>query len=128
LWNYHVRCYYLTGQCNLVVKKNSEICGSFNLDLDAQIDKLKSVNIDFFSIVDSPLSRPLMSPIALYHKIEENKKTAIMYFTCRDSNLVAIEGDILSTYALGIKNILALTGYLAKNTKGVFEFSSCGLM
>ncbi len=106
-----------------------ELVPARDLDLDAQINKLKSINnIEFFGVVDSPLSRPMMSPIALCHKIEMAGRTSIMHLVCRDRNLIALEADVLAAYALGIKNILALTGDPVRNAKGVFEFSSIGLI
>ena len=100
-----------------------------HLELLSQVKKLKPIKVDFFSVVDSPLSHPLMNPVALCYEVHNLlKKEAIMHFTCRDRNLVGIEEDILAAYALDIKNILALTGDPAVGAKPVFEFSSKGLI
>ena len=100
--------------------------------LDEILEGIKDLNADAFNVVDSPLGISLMNPMALCHKIEHNLGTpTIMHFTCRDRNLVAIKADLMAARALGIKNILALTGdklHESAKAKPVFEFSSLGLI
>lgn len=101
-------------------------------NLDEILEKIKDLNADAFNVVDSPLGISLMNPMALCHKIEHNLGTpTIMHFTCRDRNLVEIKADLMAARALGIKNILALTGdkfHESVKAKPVFEFSSLGLI
>jgi len=57
----------------------------------------------------------------------------IMQMTCRDRNRLAMQSDILSAYALGVRNILCLTGDHQKfgnhpDAKGVFDLDSCQLI
>ncbi|MGB9840900.1 methylenetetrahydrofolate reductase [Thermovenabulum sp.] len=57
----------------------------------------------------------------------------VMQITGRDRNRIAIQGELLSAAALGIKNILALTGdhpYFGdhKTTKPVFELDSVNIL
>jgi len=57
----------------------------------------------------------------------------IMQMTCRDRNRLAIQSDILAAYALGVKNLLCLTGDYQKfgnhpDAKGVFDLDSCQLI
>jgi 5,10-methylenetetrahydrofolate reductase len=52
---------------------------------------------------------------------------------CRDRNRLALQSDLLSAYALGIRNVLALTGdHQAMGdhpeAKGVFDLDSVGLL
>jgi homocysteine S-methyltransferase len=100
--------------------------------LDEILSKIKDVNADAFNVVDSPLGIPLMNPMALCHKIEQDLGTpTIMHFTCRDRNLIELKADLLAARALDIKNVLALTGDRIHETvkaKPVFEFSSLGLI
>jgi homocysteine S-methyltransferase len=56
-----------------------------------------------------------------------------MHFTCRDRNLMSIQADLLGAHALGIRNILAMTGdppragdYL--NATAVFDVDGIGLV
>ena len=100
-------------------------------DLNKQLTNLEKLRdrIDIVSIVDSPLSIPRMHPVALCHKIKKNLNIdTIMHFTCRDRNKIEIEAVLLAAHALGVRNILALTGDKIKNAKPVFEFSSIGLI
>lgn len=98
-------------------------------ELDVEIEKIRGLHVDYFTAVDSPLSHPTMHPIAVCKKIQEQLgKEAIMHFTCRDRNKIEIEAILLAAHALGINNILALTGDKAKDAKAVFEFSSVGLI
>ncbi len=55
-----------------------------------------------------------------------------MHFTCRDRNLMGIQGDLLGAHALGIRNILAMTGDPPRggdyvNATAVFDVDAIGL-
>jgi 5,10-methylenetetrahydrofolate reductase len=56
----------------------------------------------------------------------------ILHFTTRDRNRMAIQADLLSAHALGIRNVLALTGDPPalgdQPAQGVFELDSVGLL
>ena len=57
----------------------------------------------------------------------------IMQITCRDRNRLAMQSDILGAYALGIRNVLCLTGDHQKfgnhpDAKGVFDLDSAQLI
>jgi methylenetetrahydrofolate reductase (NADPH) len=57
----------------------------------------------------------------------------IMQMTCRDRNRLAMQSDILSAHALGVRNLLCLTGDYQKfgnhpDAKGVFDLDSCHLV
>jgi len=57
----------------------------------------------------------------------------VMQMVCRDRNRIALQADVLGAYALGIKNILALTGDHQKfgnhpDAKGVFDLDSINLV
>lgn len=66
---------------------------------------------DCVNISDNPMARLRMSPVPLAHIIKEGLGIdVILHFTCRDRNLLAIQSDLIGVYALGIQNILALTG------------------
>jgi 5,10-methylenetetrahydrofolate reductase len=89
---------------------------------------------DAINITDCPLACLRMSPIALSHIIQEqvNLET-IFHITCRDRNLLALKAELLGAYALGVKNILALTGDHPKmgdhaEATAVFDVDSIGLI
>ncbi len=72
---------------------------------------LKALGADCINIGDSPMARVRMSAIALAVLIEQRVGIEpIIHFTTRDRNLMAIQSDLLGAHALGIRNIIALTG------------------
>ena len=57
----------------------------------------------------------------------------ICQFACRDRNAIGLQADLMGAHALGIRNILALTGDPVKagdhpKSKSVFEFESVRLL
>ncbi|MBO8125609.1 MAG: methylenetetrahydrofolate reductase [Firmicutes bacterium] len=98
-----------------------------------EIGKLKE---DFVAvnIADSPMASLRMSPIALAHLIQEKwGLEVIFHLTCRDRNLLGLQAELLGAAALGVKNILALTGDPPEggdhpNSTGVFDVDSTGLI
>jgi len=72
---------------------------------------LQSLGIGAVSISDSPMARVRMGPLALAHRIkEETSLEVILHKTTRDRNILGLQADCLAASALGIENILALTG------------------
>lgn len=72
---------------------------------------LSEAGVDAINVGDSPMARVRMSSLATCHLIGQNVGTdTIIHFTTRDRNLMGIQADLLGCQALGIRNILALTG------------------
>lgn len=85
--------------------------GILNEKIFENLKNLKEKGIDFVNVVDLPLAKMRMSGIAFAHIIKEKIGfEPILHFTCRDRNILSIYADLLGARALGIKNILALTG------------------
>jgi len=75
------------------------------------VNFLKQAGVDAVNISDSPMARVRISPIALAHILkEELGMESIVHFTCRDRNFISLQSELLGAAALGIQNILALTG------------------
>ena len=74
-------------------------------------DQLVKAGADAINVGDSPMARVRMSSMAACQLITQavNLET-IIHFTTRDRNLMGIQADLLGCQALGINNILALTG------------------
>ncbi len=73
--------------------------------------KLSQVGADAINVGDSPMARVRMSSLATCHLIKQDVGIeTIIHFTTRDRNLMGIQADLLGCQALGIHNILALTG------------------
>ncbi len=95
---------------------------------------LQEAGVHCINIADSPMARVRMSCIALARLIQDHLGIeTIIHFTTRDRNLMALQSELLGAHALGIRNILALTGDPLRlgdypNTTGVWDLDSVGLM
>ena len=89
---------------------------------------------DCINIADSPMARIRMSCLGLARLIQDHLgMETIIHFTSRDRNLMAIQSELLGAHALGIRNILGLTGDPLHvgdypNTTGVWDVDSVGLI
>lgn len=98
------------------------------------VSSLKKIKVDAVNISDSPMARVRISPVALAHILkEELGLEAIVHFTCRDRNLISLQSELLGASALGIQNILALTGDPPSlgdhpRARPVFDVTSEGLV
>lgn len=90
--------------------------------------------IDAVNICDCPMATMRMSPIATAHIIQnELGVESIFHLTCRDRNLIGLQSELLGAYALGIRNVLAITGDTPKagdhpQATGVFDVDGVGLV
>lgn len=90
--------------------------------------------VDAVNVTDSPMAKARMSSIAASAVIERDTGLETIFnFTCRDRNLIALHADLLGAHALGLRNILCVTGDPPslgdwRDVKGVFEFNSGGLL
>lgn len=89
---------------------------------------------DCINIADSPMARIRMSCMGLARLIQDHLgMETIIHFTSRDRNLMALQSELLGAHALGIRNILALTGDPLRvgdypGTTGVWDVDSVGLI
>ncbi len=90
--------------------------------------------VDAINIADCPMAKMRMSPIALAHliKVKEGIDT-IFHLTCRDRNSIGLQSELLGAAALGVNNILTLTGDKPASgdhpsAHAVFEMDSLGLL
>lgn len=90
--------------------------------------------VDAINIADCPMAKMRMSPIALSHLLQHQAHTeTIFHLTCRDRNILGLQSELLGASALGVHNILTLTGDKPSsgdhpNAKPVFELDSMGLL
>jgi len=90
-------------------------------------------NVDAVNITDNQTAIVRMSSIAAGYLAMQEGLEPIIQITCRDRNRIAIQSDVLGAYALGIKNILCLTGDHQKfgnhpTSKNVFDMDSIQLV
>ena len=95
---------------------------------------LKSVGIDAVNIPDSPRASAKMSNLALSLLIQRDVGLdAILHFTCRDRNVLCIQSDLLGAAAVGIRNLICITGDPPKmgnypDATAVFDVDAIGLV
>ena len=88
---------------------------------------------DSFNITDNQTAVVRMSSIAGCTLLIEMNMEPLMQITCRDRNRIALQSDILGAAAIGIKNILCLTGDHQSfgnhpGAKGVYDIDSIQLI
>lgn len=94
---------------------------------------LKEAGVEFVNVADSPMARVRMSAQALCFLIQsEVGIETILHFTTRDRNLMGLQSDLLGAHALGVRNIIALTGDPPSlgdypNATAVYDIDSTGL-
>jgi homocysteine S-methyltransferase len=72
---------------------------------------LKEAGVDLVNVSDSATGRVRMGTLAVAFGIEQQVGLECMvHLTTRDRNLMALEAELLGAHALGIRDILALTG------------------
>jgi methionine synthase I (cobalamin-dependent)/5,10-methylenetetrahydrofolate reductase len=95
---------------------------------------LKSVGVDAVNIPDSPRASARMSNQALSLLIQrEVGIEAILHYTCRDRNVLCIQSDLLGAAAVGIRNLICITGDPPKmgnypDATAVFDVDAIGLV
>lgn len=67
-------------------------------------------NCDAVNITDNQTAIVRMSSIGAGTIVVQEGLEPIIQMTCRDRNRLAIQSDLLGAYALGMRNLLALTG------------------
>jgi homocysteine S-methyltransferase len=90
--------------------------------------------VDCINIGDSPMARVRMSALALALLLRERLGLeSIIHCTTRDRNLMALQSELLGAHALGVRNVLALTGDPPAvgnypHATGVWDVDSAGLV
>ncbi|PSB08149.1 5,10-methylenetetrahydrofolate reductase [Pleurocapsa sp. CCALA 161] len=91
-------------------------------------DRVHAVNVTDGSRAVLRMSAIAASTILLQHGIEP-----VCQMACRDRNCIGLQADLMGAYALGIRNVLALTGDPVKagdhqKSRAVFELESVRLL
>jgi methionine synthase I (cobalamin-dependent)/5,10-methylenetetrahydrofolate reductase len=95
---------------------------------------LKDAGVDAVNVLDSAMARVRMSAMATSVLIQHQVGVdTILHFTTRDRNLMAIQSDLIGGHAMGIRNVLALTGDPPgigeyAHSKAVYDVDSVGLI
>lgn len=71
----------------------------------------KARGADAVNVADSPMARVRMGALALCLLIQQRAGIeTVLHFTTRDRSLMGIQADLIGAHALGVRNIIALTG------------------
>jgi homocysteine S-methyltransferase len=72
---------------------------------------LQQAGVDLVNVSDSATGRVRMGAMAVAFGIQHDLDLeCLVHLTTRDRNLMALEAELLGAHALGLRNILALTG------------------
>jgi len=114
-----------------------EIVPPKGFDLSKTIEKAifcRNAGIDAVNIPDGPRASCRISPIIAALEIQNKAKIeTILHFCCRDRNLIGMQADLLGCAALGINNLLFITGDPPKlghfpDASAVFDADSIGMV
>jgi methylenetetrahydrofolate reductase (NADPH) len=105
-------------------------------DLTQMLSQAKTLAgyVHGINVTDSSRAVLGMSPVVASWLIQQNLGIeTICQLACRDRNRIALQGDLLGAWALGIRNILALTGDPVKvgdqiTARSVFEYEAVRLL
>ena len=100
----------------------------------ASARQLHHFGIDAINIPDGPRASARMSALAMAVLIQrEVGIETVLHFACRDRNVIGMQSDLLGAWALGLRNILAITGDPPKlgnypHATAVFDVDAIGLI
>jgi methylenetetrahydrofolate reductase (NADPH) len=106
---------------------------SSNASLVEKCADLLKGTVHAANVTDNQTSIVRMSSIAAAYIGQTRGVETIMQMTCRDRNRIAIQSDLLGAYALGIRNLLCLSGDHQSlgnqpQAKNVFDIDSIQLI
>lgn len=95
--------------------------------------RLREAGVDAVAVPDAPRASMRMGVVAAASLLQrEAGVEAVAHYTCRDRNLLAMGTDLLGAQALGLRNLLLVTGDPPKmgpygESTAVFDVDSIGL-
>ena len=113
----------------------AEVCppkGSDCRDFMASALKLRGL-VDAINVTDNQGANMRVSPLAAASLLVREGIEPVYQITCRDRNRLALQSDLLGAAALGIRNVLALSGdHISfgdhRQAKPVFDLDSVQLL
>jgi methionine synthase / methylenetetrahydrofolate reductase(NADPH) len=93
---------------------------------------LAAAGVDAINVPDGPRAQSRMGAIATSLLIEQQGIEAVTHYCCRDRNLLGMLSDLLGASALGLRNMLLITGDPPKmgpypDATAVFDIDAIGL-
>jgi len=103
---------------------------------DAMVESVKSIKaagVDAVNVPDGPRAQNRMGAIAVAILLQQRVGIeTVLHYCCRDRNLLGMHSDLLGCAALGVRNLLLITGDPPKmgpypDATAVFDIDSIGL-
>ncbi len=100
--------------------------------LERDAATLHKAGVDAINVPDGPRAQSRMGAIATSLIIERQGIEAVTHYCCRDRNLLGMLSDLLGASALGLRNMLLITGDPPKmgpypDATAVFDIDAIGL-
>jgi methionine synthase / methylenetetrahydrofolate reductase(NADPH) len=95
--------------------------------------RLKARGVDVISIPDGQRAGARLSALSLAVLVEQQAGIeTVLSYACRDRNLLGIQSDLLGAHAMGLRNVLLVTGDPGRvgdypDATAVFDVDSIGL-
>jgi homocysteine S-methyltransferase len=95
--------------------------------------RLKARGVDVINIPDGQRGGARMSALSLAVLVEQQAGVEIvLHYACRDRNLLGIQSDLLGAHAMGVRNLMLVTGDPGRvgdypDATAVFDVDSIGL-
>lgn len=113
----------------------AELSPPKGVDLEEVLNKadlLKGI-VDGVNATDNQVAVLHLSSVAFCAILKQKGLEPILQMNCRDRNSLAMQADLLGAYALGIRNVLAISGDYPKKSlhhvvKPVFDIDSVQLI
>jgi homocysteine S-methyltransferase len=98
-----------------------------------QARQLKIHGVDLVNVPDGPRATGRMSALAAAVMIQQQAGIeTILHYACRDRNMIGMQSDLLGAHAMGIANLLVITGDPPRvgdypDATAVYEVDAIGL-
>jgi len=95
--------------------------------------RLAKHGVDVVTIPDGPRAGARMSALSMAVLVQQHAAVeALLQYSCRDRNLLGIQSDLLGAHAMGVRNVLGITGDVRSlgdipDATAVFDVDSIGL-
>jgi homocysteine S-methyltransferase len=93
----------------------------------------KAAGIDCINVPDGPRASARMSAQVTCQLIQQQAGIeAVLHFCCRDRNILSIQSELLGAYAVGVRNLICITGDPPRmgtypDASAVFDVDAIGL-
>ncbi len=104
-----------------------------------RLQELAGAGVDGVLVPDDPRAMVRMSPLALARLVADRAAAdglglePVLQYSCRDRNLLGMQSDLLGAHALGLRNLVLVTGQVPRPGEApwatpVFDVDAIGLV